>query len=131
MIENLGHEQHAAGTEKAFKLVDKNGDGHLSGADIPFVPGSIEAKKAWAQIDAQAHSPEAVAKAKAMGFANAKGLYMGKPMIPGEAGEGQSDLKFWKDKLVYHNGLDPQVANKLIDKAIAQAKANPIPNKPR
>lgn len=131
MVENLGHEQHAtAGTEKAFKLADKNGDGYLSGADIPFAPGSIEAKKAWAQIDAQAHSPEAIAKAKAMGFAKATGMYMGKVMVPGP-GENQGDVAFWKDKLIYHNGLDPQVANKLIDKAIAQAKANPIPNKPR
>jgi hypothetical protein len=124
MIEKLGHEQHAIGTEKAFKLVDKNGDGHLSAADVPFPPGSLEAKKAWAQIDAQPHSPEMVAKAKKLGFEKATGMYMGKPLVPGPEG---NDVDFWKDRLIVKNGLDPQVAQKLVDKAIAQFKSGGSP----
>lgn len=86
--------------------------------DQPFDPGSPEAQKAWAQIDADAHSPDAVAQAKAIsGNEKAIGMYNGKPLIPGHQGTAEhpeGDADFLRDKLIYTKGLDPAVAGKVV-----------------
>ena len=106
-----GGEEHLTGGEdQAVKLVDKDGNG-LDGGDIPFPPGSLEAKKAWAQIDADAHSPANVAKAKQL-HPDAIGMYKGKALVPGP-GENQGDYDFLVDKLVYSKGFSPEVASKI------------------
>lgn len=74
-------------------------------------PGSLEAKKVWAQIDANAHSPEAVKTAKAIN-PDANGMYMGKVLAHG-AGAGQGDFQMLVDKLQYVNGYDSEVAHKI------------------
>ena len=95
---------------------DTNGDGFITGADIPFEPGSLEAKKAWMQVEAQAHSPTNVAKCKALGYEDGRGMYEGRPLVPG-SGPGQGDFKLLQDRLVYHQGYDPEVASQIAAKA--------------
>ena len=82
---------------------------------VHIVPGSVEAKKLWVQIDAQAHSPEAVKAAKTLN-PKAEGMYLVKPLVPGEAGAGQGDFKFMVDKLVYHDGHSVSVAKRIAGK---------------
>jgi hypothetical protein len=43
---------------------DTDGDGMITGADIPFEPGSLAAKMAFKKVAAIAHSPEAITKGK-------------------------------------------------------------------
>ena len=94
---------------------DSNNNGHFDGGDIQVEPGSVEAKKVWKQISIEAHSPENISKAKQL-HPNATGLYMGKPLVPGVAGPGQADFQFMVDKLIYHDGYSPEVANKIAGK---------------
>jgi hypothetical protein len=92
---------------------DNNGDSHISGNDIPYEPGTLEAKQAWMKIEQLAHSPAMIAKAKALGIDHPVGMYMGKPLVPGEAGPGQSDFQMLKDRLIYYDGYSPDVATKI------------------
>lgn len=82
---------------------------------VGLEPGSVEAKKAWAAIDAKAHSPESIMKAKSMGWYKATGLYQGKPLVKGP-GEGHGDYNFLVDKLIYDRGYSPEIANKIAAK---------------
>jgi hypothetical protein len=95
---------------------DTDKDGEITGADIPFPPGSIEAKKAWMQIENLAHSPANVAKCKTLGYEDGRGMYAGRPLVPG-AGPGQGDFQFLVDKLIWYNGEAPEVATKIAAKA--------------
>ena len=82
-------------------------------------PGSPQAKAMWAKVDASAHSPEAIAKAKAAGCSNATGWYDGKPLAPGMGAEhSQHDWQMNVDKLHYANGLDWVVAKKIASQAM-------------
>lgn len=95
---------------------DTNKDGNIDSLDIPFEPGSLEAKKAWQQIEAIAHSPENIAKAKSLGYENARGWYAGGPLVPG-AGSGHKDYQLLVDKLHFFNGYDIPTAEKIAAKA--------------
>lgn len=117
------HHSDVSGAEKASKLASSGTEKWgklLVGSDIKSPPGSEGAQKAWKIIDQQAHSPEAVAKAKALGHEKAVGMYDGRPLIPGTQGEGHADFKFLVDKLVYTKGFSPEVAKGIAAKAAAQ-----------
>jgi hypothetical protein len=85
------------------------------GVDIDFLPGSIEAKKAWLEIETEAHSPESIERARSMGYEDADGWYKDGPLRKG-AHAGDSDYEFMVDKLVYHHGYSPGVAAKIAGK---------------
>ncbi len=77
--------------------------------------GSAQAKQLWAKVNADAHSPEMVAKAKAVN-AKATGWYNSKPLVPGEKGSAehpQADWDFMRDRLVLSQGLDPNAADRV------------------
>lgn len=99
-----------------WNLEDSNGDGVIDGNDIPFEPGSIEAKKAWMKIEAEAHSSENISKSKALGYENGRGMYKGKPLVPG-SGPGQGDFDLLRDRLIWRQGYAPEVATKIAAKA--------------
>jgi hypothetical protein len=103
---------------------DVNHDGFVTGADIQAKAGSFAAKKAWYKIQDMAYSPEAVAKAKKLGFTEAKGLYAGKPLLHG-IHDGQGDFDMIKDRLLYAKGFDPMTADAIIAKIKAYRVANP------
>jgi len=84
-------------------------------------PGSLEAKKVWAKIDADAHSEDAIAKAQKLAGKKAVGMYQGKPLVPGEAGAGQGDFQFLVHKLMATKGYSLEAATKIAGK-IAHAK---------
>lgn len=103
----------------AFEKLIADADGHHDDGGLATKlhaqPGSPEAIKAWAQIDADAHSPTAIAKAKAChvpGAEKSVGFYNGKPLIPG-VGPGQGDFDFLVDKLVATKGMTVGAAEKL------------------
>lgn len=89
----------------------------LSKLFMGIQPGSLEAKKLWAGIDADAHSEANVKAAKAMtGSEKAAGMFQGKPLIPGSLGDGahpQGDYAFLKSKLMYDRGYDELTANRI------------------
>jgi hypothetical protein len=91
---------------------DSNQDGVVDGKDIPFPPGSLEAKKAWLQIEAEAKSPESVAYAKSRGYEDAHGWYRDGPLRKGSHA-GDSDYELLVDRLVFHDGHDPGAAVKI------------------
>jgi L-rhamnose isomerase len=95
---------------------DYTSDGEITAEDIPFEPGSLEAQKAWIKIEAIAHSPASISKAKALGYEDARGWYGDGPLVPG-AGPGHRDYQFLIDKLVYKYGYDPAIAQKVAGKA--------------
>ncbi len=96
-----------------------NDDGGSSNGDDPLLKllfingitvGSPEAKAIWGKIEAAAHSPEALQKAKAAGFATATGWYKGGPLRPG-VNPGDTDFNYLVDKLHICDGysLDTSV----------------------
>lgn len=95
---------------------DNDGDGFITGADIPFEPGSLAAKKAWAKIEAEAHSPANVQKCKALGYEDGRGMYQGKVLVPG-SGSGHGDFILLKHRLIYSQGYSPEVATKIAARA--------------
>lgn len=117
----LGSEHHVAGAKKVategmdWRPQDTNHDGVIDGRDIPFEPGSVDAKVAWQKIEALGHSPDAIVKAREMGYKDATGIYGGKPLVPGVGG-GQGDFYQLVDKLVYYHGYSPEVAMKIAAK---------------
>lgn len=97
-----------------FDNPDADDDGYL---DLPFEPGSPEAKEAWHQIDQEAHSTENIQEARDMGYNNATGMYKGKPLVPGP-GANQSDYQFLVDKLIWYDGYSPYTAQKIAGKVM-------------
>lgn len=77
--------------------------------------GFAAKKAAWAQVETDAHSSQAVAKAKALGFEKATGFYKGKPILPDTYG-GDGNEQLLIDKLVKLKGFDPAVAAKIAAK---------------
>lgn len=98
-----------------WSATDTNQDGTINGPDIPFEPGSVEAKKAWMRVEAEAHSSENVQKCRALGYEEGRGMYEGKPLRPG-ANMGDGDHQMLVDKLVYYNGYSPGIASKIAGK---------------
>ena len=95
---------------------DLNQDGIISASDIPFEPGTLAAKKAFLNIKAIAHSPESIAKAKALGYEDARGWYNNGPLIPNSAGPNEQDFTILKDKLVWYYGYAPETIAKILGK---------------
>lgn len=98
------------------KLVDADHNGVVDNIDGTgqIQPGSEGAKKIWQQIDKDAHSAENMAKAKALtGQEGAKGMFMGKALVPGHAGPNEGDFNFFVNKLVWNDGYSPEVAKKI------------------
>ena len=126
MVEQLaGIEHHdVTGIEgtagKAVKLASKTQGDHSVGGEC--APGSLEAQKAFAKLNADAHSPAAIAKAKAAGFEKATGFYKGKPLISG-SGAGQGDHQLLVDKLVMSKGFSVESASKIAGKVASDLKA--------
>lgn len=113
-----------------WKPLDYNGDGHITGADIAqcgFEPGSAQAKLAWEKVYAKAHSTAAVKQAKLCGYDNAQGWYDGKPLFA-DGGPGHQpspdDYLLLKDRLIWYKGLEPKVAQKIVDKLLKDAQTN-------
>lgn len=100
-----------------WEPTDTNKDGMITGDDIPYKPGSIQAKIAWKKIEALAHSPENIQKAKSLGYENARGWYAGGPLVPNSAGPGETDFQLLKDRLTWYNGYEPEVSTKIAAKA--------------
>ena len=100
-----------------WQPTDIDGDSEITGDDIPYEPGSIEAKTAWKKIEAIAHSPENIQKAKSLGYENARGWYAGGPLVPNSFGPGETDFQLLKDRLTWYNGYEPEVATRIAAKA--------------
>lgn len=107
-----------------MKLLDIDGDGQPDGVELidpstgnAIQPGSAEAKKLWAKVDADAHSAENVAKAKALsGSDNATGMWMGRPLVPGMNNPNdvpEGDFQYLTQKLIWDGGHDPTTAKKI------------------
>jgi len=109
LLENPDHSR--------FELGDNNNDGIVDIHDLPAEPGSIEAKQNWAVIDAEAHSPAAIAKAKAAGFDDATGWYNGKPLSNELTGPKYNTYQYIVNKVHWFDGLDWDVAQKVASRA--------------
>jgi len=68
------------------------------------------------KVEAEAHSAENIQRAKALGYEDGRGMYQGKPLVPG-SGAGQGDFSLLKDRLIWHQGYSPEVATKIAAKA--------------
>lgn len=100
--------------------VDVDGDGYsdgLGGIEQTLTPGSAKAKKLWQAIQNDAHSPENIAKAKEIsGNENARGMFMGKPLVPGSKGtmtHPEGDYDYLVCKLFLKGGYDFLTAKKI------------------
>lgn len=109
LLDNVDHDR--------FNIGDNNRDGVVDENDLPAEPGTLEAKQNWAVIDAQTHSPEAIAKAKAAGFENATGFYNGKPISDTHTGPAYGTYQYIIDKVHFFDGLDFDVAQKIASRA--------------
>lgn len=109
LLENPDHDR--------FNIGDNNNDGVVDEQDMPFEPGSLDAKKQWALIDSEAHSAEAIAKAKKAGYENASGWYNGKPLSTEFTGPKYNTYQYAVNKLHYFDGLDWPVAQKIAQRA--------------
>lgn len=84
---------------------DLDGDGQITAADCPYEYGSAESKLWWNNVlvpyvESQI-TPDMVSKYGD----KVVGSYMGKPLVPGEAGAGQGDFQFLVDKVRITKGL--------------------------
>lgn len=109
LLENPNHDR--------FNLGDNNHDGVVDIHDLPHEPGSVGAKQNWAVIDAEAHSPKAIAKAKEAGFKDATGWYNGKPLSAEFTGPKYSTYQYIVNKVHWFDGLDWEVAQKVASRA--------------
>jgi hypothetical protein len=92
---------------------DLNNDGFVTGADIPYEPGTFEAKMAFKSLSNYCHSPSMIAKAKALSGNDAcTGMYAGKILVPGITSEG-GDFQMLVDRLHYANGYDFDAAGRI------------------
>ena len=92
-----------------IKKFDMNKDGFLDANDCPFPHGSPEAKL-WFKNILEPH---------------VKGTmeYMGKPLVPGEAGPGQGDFDYLVAKIQITQGLSYFSAAKIAGKVKAMMYA--------
>lgn len=84
-------------------------------SDIPFEPGSVQAKLAFEKVWQAAHSPAMAAKGKAI-HPDACGFYNGKPLVTGSAGTDarpEGDMDLLRDKLMYKQGYPLETAQKI------------------
>lgn len=103
--------------DQLLQGLDLNHDGLINVQDLMLVqPGSAKAKQIWEQVDKQAHSEESILQAKKLGHENAKGLFEGKALVPGESGIDQGDFNFLVQKLHWYNGYSLDVAQKIAAK---------------
>ena len=123
MIETLGTTEHSDSVDhstlatKSVKVMAGCDDGSIAKLFNNIQPGSLEAKKVWAGIDADCHSASNVAKAKALsGSEKAVGMFAGKPLVPGVVGDAthpQGDFAFLKNKLMWNNGYSEDAATRI------------------
>lgn len=96
-----------------------NTDNHDGGIHLPpgVVPGSEGAKSWWAtEVDGKLTNG-ITAEMKAQHGDKVVGVYDGKPLVPGEAGKGQGDFNYVKDKIMITQGVDADVARQIAAKS--------------
>lgn len=95
---------------------DFDGDKDIDIDDCPFEYGSAEAKLWWRNV-LESHAQSQITPELSAKFGDKiVGVYHGKPLIPGEAGQGQGDFEFLVDKIRVTQGLDYVSAAKIAGK---------------
>jgi len=95
---------------------DLNGDGLITVEDCPYPHGSPKAKLWWDQVVEPSTRADIPPEVKAKYGDACKGIYKGKPLVPGVAGKGQGDFAYLVDKLRITKGVDLSTATKIAGK---------------
>lgn len=101
---------------KDFDKFDVDSDGDITIDDCPFRPGSYKAKLWWSNV-VEPHIKSQITDEMSQQYGDKiVGVYNGKILIPGEAGKGQGDFEFLKDKLQVTQGLTETSATRIAAK---------------
>jgi hypothetical protein len=99
-----------------FNPLDLNHDGIVNHLDNPHPAGSEASKMWWSKVNAQSQKSITPEMKKQYGD-KVVGSYNGKPLVPGEAGQGQGDFNYMVQKLMATKGMSLQSATKIAAKA--------------
>ncbi len=95
---------------------DINGDGIITAQDCPYAYGTMEAKMWFAKVLEPATRHAITDEMKVQYGDKVTGAYYGKPLVPGEQGQGQGDYSFLVDKLMITQGIDKVSASSIAGK---------------
>ncbi len=96
---------------------DLNEDGTVDIYDCPFPLGTPAAKRWFHEVlDPLVKSTQPTPEMKVMYGDSIKGVYKGKPLVPGVAGPGQGDFQYMVDSIRIKQGLSHQAAKAIAGK---------------